>query len=432
MSLATKSMYKGDWLPLARRAWVVLSILVMALYIAGSPARLDIVRATSDWRALMTFGFTQQNYSILLAVIDFIFILAHYAIALVIFVRCKNEWMALLVALALITNGGLVPLMIVYNQFVVIQPFWRLLLNIVIYLALVSNMILLYMFPTARFEPAGTRFLAILWALLCLPAVFFPKSAISLASWPAGLQILILAFFSVSGLAAQAYRYVNVSQPVQRQQTKWAVLGLTAAALGPYAYFLPFVILPEISRNAVPNILFQRMGGSFFAFSQLMQILDSVGFNMLALIFPISFAIAILHYHLWDIDLLINRALVYGALSATLLFLYLASVLLLESLLRFISGEGNNDLVTVLSTLMIAAAFAPLRRSIQRGIDKRFYRRRFDAARTVDAFGAGLRDEVDLSTLCERLITVAEYTMQPEAVMLWLNTKDRQKSDRFA
>ncbi len=408
------------WVRLARRGWVILAIMILALYVAGIPARLEIVRATSDWRSLSAFGLSQQNYGFILVGVDFAFILAHYAIAIVIFTRCQQVWMALLVALAMVTNGSLVPLLIIYNHLVIIHPLWQIILNIVIYLSLVSSIFLLYVFPTGRFEPGATRYLAVLWALICLPSVFLPGTAISMAGWPVGVQILVLLVFSGSGVFAQAYRYLHVSRPMQRQQAKWATLGLTAAILGPFAYYLPFVILPELSRNVVPNILFQRMGGSFFAFSQVMQILDTVGFNLLTLIFPLSFAIAILRYRLWDIDLLINRALVYGALSASLLFLYLVVVILLESLSGFFTGEGNNDLVTVISTLTIAAAFNPLRKRIQNGIDRRFYRRRFDAVRTVEAFSAGLRDEVDLKTLSERLVGVVEYTMQPEQVTLWM------------
>jgi len=147
-------------------------------------------------------------------------------------------------------------------------------------------------------------------------------------------------------------------------------------------------------------------------------------------LFPISFAIAIMRYRLWDIDLLINRALVYGALSATLLISYLAIVIFLEVVLRALTGEGQNDLVTVISTLSIAALFAPFRRRVQRGIDRRFYRRKYNAARTVEAFSAGLRQEVELNSLCERLINVVQETVQPEQVSLWLKPeKSRGRMD---
>ena len=230
----------------------------------------------------------------------------------------------------------------------------------------------------------------------------------------------MILIWSGAGMIAQVYRYTRASSPLQRQQVKWATFGLMAAGLGPLAYFLPFVILPELSQQVVPNILFQRIGASFFSFSYIVRLVDSVGFNLLTLIFPISFAIAILRYRLWDIDILINRALVYTVLSGTLLAVYLASVLLLEGIVRGVTGEGGNQIVTVISTLAIAASFAPLRRQVQNTIDRRFYRSRYNAARTVEAFGEGLREEVDLNTLSDRLVAVVDQTMQPEKVSLWL------------
>jgi hypothetical protein len=234
------------------------------------------------------------------------------------------------------------------------------------------------------------------------------------------VQIGVHFIFSATGVVAQVYRYVRVSSPVQRQQAKWAIFGLIAAGLGPIAYFLPFVIFPNLGQQAIPNILYQRIGSSFFSFSYIVRLINSAGFNLFTLIFPISFAIAILRYRLWDIDILINRALVYTVLSGTLLTVYLASVILLESILRALTGEGRNQLVTVLSTLAIAASFAPLRRQVQNTIDRRFYRSRYNAARTVESFGESLREEVDLNTLSERLIMLVDETMQPEFVNLWM------------
>jgi hypothetical protein len=112
-------------------------------------------------------------------------------------------------------------------------------------------------------------------------------------------------------------------------------------------------------------------------------------------------------------------------LSGTLLIVYLASVILLESILRALTGEGSNQLVTVLSTLAIAASFAPLRREVQNAIDRRFYRSHYNAARTVESFGEGLREEVDLNSLSARLVAVVEETMQPEQVSLWLRRGEK-------
>ena len=134
------------------------------------------------------------------------------------------------------------------------------------------------------------------------------------------------------------------------------------------------------------------------------------------------FSIAILRYRLWDIDVLINRALVYGTLTVSLGAAYFAAVLLLQTAFRAVTDQGGSVAIVV-STLAIAALFQPMRGRIQAAIDQRFYRRRYDAARTLAAFIATARDEVDLERLSEALVAAVEETMQPAHVSLWLREK---------
>jgi len=130
-------------------------------------------------------------------------------------------------------------------------------------------------------------------------------------------------------------------------------------------------------------------------------------------------AIAILRYRLYDIDIIIRRTLVYSVLTAILALVYWAGVVGLQILLRPIMGEGN-DLAIVATTLTVAAIFFPLRRFIQQFMDRRFYRRKYDAARTLAQFGKVARDEVDLDALTGKLVGVVEETIQPEHLSLWL------------
>jgi hypothetical protein len=143
---------------------------------------------------------------------------------------------------------------------------------------------------------------------------------------------------------------------------------------------------------------------------------------------PIAVGFAVLKYRLYDIDIIINRTLVYGSLTATLVALYFVGIVVLQRLFVVLTGQ-QSTLAVVASTLLIAALFSPLRRGIQSFIDRRFYRRKYDAAKTLEAFSAKLRDETDLDALSDDLVGVVRETMQPDHVSLWLGPSRRFVED---
>ena len=259
--------------------------------------------------------------------------------------------------------------------------------------------LLFYLFPNGRFVPRWTFVIVLVWVFLSLIGILLlgdpgQLSVTSLFSTLAALAI---------GLASQAYRYLWISSPVERQQTKWVLFGLIGILGGVGLWSIDFAFLHEFTGADVSNI----------------------GIAMAALvvlffmIFPLSLDTAVLRYRLWDIDVLINRALVYAVLTATLAGTYFGGVVLLQMAFRGVTGQGN-AIAVVISTLAIAALFMPLRRRIQEIIDRRFFRRRYDAALTLAAFSARMRDEVDVDRLTAELVRVVEQTMQPAHASLWL------------
>jgi hypothetical protein len=158
--------------------------------------------------------------------------------------------------------------------------------------------------------------------------------------------------------------------------------------------------------------------------------------SLIGLVFagmPVAVGIAVLRYRLYDIDVIINRTLVYGTLTATLVSVYFGGVATTQAIFRTLTGQQEQpQLAIVVSTLVIAALFNPLRRRIQSFIDRRFYRRKYDAAKTLEAFSAKLRDETDLDALSDNLVGVVRETMQPAHVSLWLRPETpskRQQAD---
>jgi fluoride ion exporter CrcB/FEX len=215
---------------------------------------------------------------------------------------------------------------------------------------------------------------------------------------------LLLAGWTL-GLLAQAVRYRRADSR-QRKQTKWVLLVITGACASYAAVYLPGVFLPA---SGHARILYDLFGVPVFW--------------LFALPIPIALLVAILRYSLFDVNVLINRTLVYGTLTASLVSVYVGSVVLLQTLFRTVIGS-KSQLAVVASTLAIAALFSPLRSRIQGFVDRRFYRSKYDAAKTLEAFSVKLREETDLGALRRDLVAVVGETIQPEHVSLWLRAEN--------
>jgi hypothetical protein len=201
---------------------------------------------------------------------------------------------------------------------------------------------------------------------------------------------LLSALFGVGLVGAVGSVVVRFrrSRGVERQQMKWFVFAVALLLTFPLEGFLP-----DIVENAL--------------------------FSLTVIAIPTAVGIAVLRYHLYDIDIVINCTLVYGPLTAMLILVYLGGVVSLQYVFRALTGQ-ESQLVIVASTLAIAAQFNPLRRRVQAFVDRRFYRKKYDARKTLQAFSSKLRDETDLDALSDDLLQVVRETMQPAHVSLWL------------
>jgi hypothetical protein len=262
-------------------------------------------------------------------------------------------------------------------------------------ISMISLGIFLFVFPDGRFSPRWMR----IPAAVAVVVLLLSNSPFL----PPGVFLPTLLGFILLTLIAQIYRYRFVSTSAQRQQTKWVMLGVATAIVGIVGLS---TLVNVSSSHQSPYSYFSLFGDTLW--------------YLFELLIPLSIGFAIARAKLWDIDIVINRALVYGTLTIILGLIYFGVVLGLQFLVGNFTAKAQSPLVIVSSTLLIAALFHPLRRRIQGIIDRRFYRRKYDAARTLAAFSASLRNEVDLSQLSEQLIEVVEETMQPAYVSLWM------------
>jgi hypothetical protein len=210
----------------------------------------------------------------------------------------------------------------------------------------------------------------------------------------------LLLMVSLLGAASSLMVRFRQAHGVERQQLKWFTYSATLAISGA---ILTYIISPVIGAP---------LWIEWFVY--VLALIGPIGI-------PISMGIAILRYGLYEIDLIINRTLVYSSLTLMLALLYFGGVTALQSFFSLLTGQGNT-LAIVASTLAIAALFNPLRRRIQSFIDRRFYRRKYDARKTLQVFGTRLRDETDLEKISDDLVGVVRETMQPAHVSVWLRS----------
>jgi hypothetical protein len=409
---------RGRWLIFARVAWVAVAVFTAGVFVVGIPsefARLQtpctgalscvwVPRLSAhNAQELGELGFATNLLAAYFVAVEVAFMAVSFAIGAAIFWRRSDDRMALLVSLMLITFGAssTVP-----YPLLDLPLLWKFSAEAVSFIGITLLILFIYLFPDGRFVPPWTRWLAAAWIGLMVPLTFFVEALHALLGNP-WVNALFATGLVGTTLFAQVYRYAWVSGPSQRQQTKWVVFGIVAALGGSCVLLLLALI---VQRGLLSSLV------------------GNTAWFLLMLLIPLSIAVAVLRYHLYNIDVLINRTLVYGSLTALLAAVYSGGVAVTQAIFRALTGqEQQPELAIVVSTLAIAALFSPLRRYIQTFIDRRFYRSKYDAAKTLEAFSAKLRDETDLDRLGDELLGVVRETMQPAHVSLWLRPDTTSK-----
>jgi hypothetical protein len=403
---------QGRWLLLARCVWGALVVFTLVVVFASLPIYIAQLERTcagvaceyqqltpEQAAALKGMGLSLAGYAAYTIALLLISIAVCLAVSALIVWRRSNDRMALIVALLLITLG---PIIETIDFSAANSSPWLIPNECLGFLPIGLLLLVFSLFPSGQFVPSFMRWTLVVFIVIQIPLVFFPSASfmpditVSQPGWLVSLgEMATLAL-------VQIYRYRKVSSPRQRQQTKWIVFGFAVPVTIHVGLTVPGVLFPDLTEHSSLYLL----------------ISNEQGF-LLPLCLPLSFGFAMLRYRLWEIDALINRTLVYGVLTLILTSLYVGLIFGLQALLRGIVSQ-NSDVAIVVSTLAIAALFQPLRQRIQALIDRRFYRRRYDAAKTLQAFNTSLRNEMDLSHLSEQLLAVVGETMQPASLSLWL------------
>ena len=398
---APDTRLRGRRLILARVVWVTVVSLLVALFLARLPAYYTALQTVctgamcgaqptpDSAQVLQKLGLSVSIYAAFTLALTIALAFVCFTLGAVIFWRKSDDWMALLGALAVVASVALNN-----NVFAMdMSSAWGWLAMVLFVLGTGMSLLFLSLFA-GRFVTRWARWLLLCWPVAAFVYFMFMYSPFYTLVWLAALGLLFIA---------QVYRYRTAASPLQRQQTKWLLFGGSVA------------VIIAVGLTVLPY-LFPSLGqaGSFY------QLVTATASIVILFIVPLCVGLAILRYRLYDIDIIIHRTLVYSTLTFMLAAVYAVSVFTLESLTGGLPLIRGNQLAIFASTLLIGLLFKPLHDHTRAQIDRRFYRRKYDAVRTLAAFSATIRDEVDLNQLCAKLTAVVEETMQPAHVSLWL------------
>jgi signal transduction histidine kinase len=392
---------RGRWLAVARVAWVVIALVDLVLFVASVPAYWDQLNticadpsgATCNFtqlnliklQALERLGATIETYAAYTLTIHVAASLVFFVVGVLIFWRRSSDWQGLFVSLLLINFGMIGPSGVFSDALTWAYPEIAPLddAQTLIFPALG---LFLVTFPDGRFVPRWSWVIVLLWVV---QAIFW----YAIDSWPPPLFVAELLLVWGSTLAVQVYRYLRVANTTQRQQTKWVLFGF---ALGISTIVIEGILTVVFPQFNEPDSRFWLLEGTWVA--------------LLFTPIPLSIGIAILRYRLWDIDPIINRTLVYGALTVAVVAIYVLVVGYLGALFR----TGSNLFISLLATGVVAVLFQPLRDRLQRGVNHLMYGERDEPYKVLSRLESTLTPDAVLPTVVK---TVAEALKLPYAAI---------------
>jgi hypothetical protein len=413
-----------NWMRALRALWLALAILALGLFAASLPKYYELIQrpcndpltcnvagalTAQSLQQLTSMGFSVQAYAALMTAFFTLIVAVWSGIGFLIFWRRPNDWFALFTALFLVIFNATYPGFPI-TALALAYPALNVPIGILGALGVYSIIAFLVLFPNGRLVPRWMALILVLGAFGAITTAF-PNLQPG-GGGPAWLDSLINIPQYLAIVGAQIYRYRKVSTPTERQQTKWVVFGIVIVMVGISLPFPIFSVLVPASNQA--NTVVSTVVGL-------------VSYPVVLLALPITIGIAILRSRLYDIDVLINRTLVYGSLTAILALIYVTGVVGAQAIVNTFTQRQSSEpspILIVVTTLLIAALFQPLRRRLQAVIDRRFYRHKYDATQTLTSFSARQRNEVDLIALSQHLMAVVQETMQPAHISLWLRSPE--------
>ncbi len=396
MTALEREHLQGHALFLARLVWILITLSSIALFLLslppGNAQALERAASPEVSEALKISGISTDVFVLLYVLRKVIFVAVFVVVGILLFVRKSAEQFALFVSLTLIMFGTMA--FINTNQFLSSYPqLIQWLGEFIQWAGTVTIGLFFYLFPDGRFTPRWTRLPALAWILLQTQESFFPLAPFALTRWFPWLHRIEAAGFVITWLLAQVMRFRDRSDPIQRQQTKWVVLGASIAVLGWFS-------VTFLYRPSLPNLWLTELR----PFLQL-------GFF---LFIPLSIAIAMFRFRLWNIDPIVNRTLVY----ATLTLLVIGMYVLVISYLSFMFRTQANFFISLIATGIVAVTFQPLRERLQQGVNRLMYGERDDPTAVISRLGQRLEASLEPDSILAAVVeTVASALKLPYAAV---------------